>query len=198
MMTDLAIEARDLSKTFPGGVVAVNGLDLAVPAGAVYGLIGRNGSGKTTLIRMLMGLLRPNRGRAWVLGANLWRAPREHRAPPVDVDGHADEGVDQRQSVGARPFGGTGHLGDVGHIGRELDEHRQSGGLTADPGHLGQRLRVVAEDHPAFLDIGARDVEFVAGQTLGVFEDAKNLNVVVGFITEYVGKDSGIEFGKLR
>jgi len=79
-MSDLAIEARDLSKSFPGGVVAVNGLDLTVPPGVVYGLIGRNGAGKTTAIRMFMGLLRPNRGTARVLGAELWAAPREVRA----------------------------------------------------------------------------------------------------------------------
>jgi len=79
-MTDTAIEARDLSKTFGGGVVAVNGLDLAVPAGTVYGLIGRNGAGKTTLLRLLMGLLRPNRGTARLLGMNLWTASHRQRA----------------------------------------------------------------------------------------------------------------------
>jgi len=79
-MSELVIEARDLSKTFPGGVVAVNGLDLGVPTGSVYGLIGRNGAGKTTALRMLMGLLRPNRGTARVLGTDLWTAPRELRA----------------------------------------------------------------------------------------------------------------------
>jgi len=92
-MSDPAIEARDLSKTFPGGAVAVNGLDMAVPAGTVYGLIGRNGAGKTTAIRMLMGLLRPNRGAARVLGADLWTAPRGTRARvayvPQDQQLHA-------------------------------------------------------------------------------------------------------------
>ncbi len=79
-MAHVAIEARDLSKTFRGGVVAVNGLDLDVLSGTVYGLIGRNGAGKTTAIRMLMGLLRPNGGTARVLGADMWGAPRELRA----------------------------------------------------------------------------------------------------------------------
>ena len=79
-MSDAAIEARDLTKAFPGGVVAVNGLDLAIPTGVVCGLIGRNGAGKTTLIRMLVGLLRPNRGAARVLGLDLWTASREQRA----------------------------------------------------------------------------------------------------------------------
>jgi len=79
-VSEFAIEAYDLSKTFPGGVVAVNGLDLQVAPGAVYGLIGRNAAGKTTTIRLLMGLLRADRGTARVLGRNLWLADPEHRA----------------------------------------------------------------------------------------------------------------------
>ena len=79
-MSELAIQAEDLSKTFPGGTVAVNGLDMSVPPGVVYGLIGRNGAGKTTALRMLLGLLRPNRGTARVLGADMWTAPRRQRA----------------------------------------------------------------------------------------------------------------------
>jgi len=79
-MSEAAIEARDLTKTFKGGVVAVNGLDLTAPRGVVYGLIGRNGAGKTTTLRMLMGLLRANRGTARVLGADLWTADRAARA----------------------------------------------------------------------------------------------------------------------
>jgi len=79
-MSDLAILARDLGKTFPGGVVAVHGLDLQVPVGSVYGLIGRNGAGKTTALRLLMGLLRRDRGEALVLGRDLWTADSDHRA----------------------------------------------------------------------------------------------------------------------
>lgn len=79
-MVDLAIETRDLAKTFPGGVVALGGLDLAVERGAVYGLIGRNGAGKTTAIRLLMGLLRADRGTARILGGDLWQADPAGRA----------------------------------------------------------------------------------------------------------------------
>jgi ABC-2 type transport system ATP-binding protein len=53
----LAIRSQALTKRFRGGQVAVNSLDLAVPAGAVYGFLGPNGSGKTTTIRMLLGLV---------------------------------------------------------------------------------------------------------------------------------------------
>ncbi len=68
------IFARGLTKTFRG-VVAVNGLDLEVGSGTVYGLIGRNGAGKTTTLRLLLGLLRPDAGVARLLGADWWDAP---------------------------------------------------------------------------------------------------------------------------
>lgn len=84
-MDEPAIEARGLSKVFPNRVVAVNEFDLAVPRGAVCGLIGRNGSGKTTVLRLLLGLLRPDQGEARVLGWDFWRAPRRVRQQVVYV-----------------------------------------------------------------------------------------------------------------
>jgi ABC-2 type transport system ATP-binding protein len=67
MTTDLAIEARGLTKRF-GDTRAVDGVDLAVARGAVYGVLGPNGAGKTTTIRVLATLLRPDGGSACVLG----------------------------------------------------------------------------------------------------------------------------------
>ena len=63
----LAIEANGLVKTF-GDTRAVDGVDLAVRTGSVYGVLGPNGAGKTTTIRMLATLLRPDAGSARVLG----------------------------------------------------------------------------------------------------------------------------------
>jgi ABC-2 type transport system ATP-binding protein len=63
----LAIEAEGLVKTF-GETRAVDGVDLAVRSGSVYGVLGPNGAGKTTTIRMLATLLRPDAGSARVLG----------------------------------------------------------------------------------------------------------------------------------
>jgi ABC-2 type transport system ATP-binding protein len=63
----LAIEASGLVKTF-GDTRAVDGVDLAVRRGAVYGMLGPNGAGKTTTIKMLATLLRPDAGAARVLG----------------------------------------------------------------------------------------------------------------------------------
>ncbi len=63
----LAIEAQGLVKSF-GETKAVDGIDLSVRKGAVYGILGPNGAGKTTTIRMLATLLRPDGGTARVLG----------------------------------------------------------------------------------------------------------------------------------
>lgn len=79
-MKDYAIQASNLTKTFPGGTVAVSGLDLQIERGAAYGLMGRNGAGKTTALRLLMGLLRPDQGTARVLGADFWTAARASRS----------------------------------------------------------------------------------------------------------------------
>jgi ABC-type multidrug transport system ATPase subunit len=72
--SDLPLLTRGLTKRFLGGQVAVDDVDLAVPAGAVYGFLGPNGSGKTTTIRMLLGLVAPTAGRAWLLGEAMPRA----------------------------------------------------------------------------------------------------------------------------
>jgi ABC-2 type transport system ATP-binding protein len=68
--TQLAIEADGLVKSF-GEVRAVDGVDLAVAGGSVYGVLGPNGAGKTTTIRMLATLLRPDGGSARVLGHDI-------------------------------------------------------------------------------------------------------------------------------
>ncbi|MFN2490859.1 MAG: ATP-binding cassette domain-containing protein [Actinomycetota bacterium] len=66
----LAIEATGLIKSF-GGTRAVDGVDLAVRSGSVYGMLGPNGAGKTTTIRILATLIRPDAGSARVLGYDI-------------------------------------------------------------------------------------------------------------------------------
>jgi ABC-2 type transport system ATP-binding protein len=65
---ELALASSGLTKQFRGGQLAVDGIDLAVPTGSVYGFLGPNGSGKTTTIRMLLGLIQPTAGGHDVLG----------------------------------------------------------------------------------------------------------------------------------
>src|SRR5690606_26493036 len=71
---DLAVEATGLIKHF-GSTRAVDGIDLAVPAGTVYGVLGPNGAGKTTAVRILTTLQQPDGGTATVLGHDIQREP---------------------------------------------------------------------------------------------------------------------------
>ena len=82
-----ALRAERLTKHF-GGTHAVESLDLDVPAGEVFGFLGPNGAGKSTTIRLLLGLLRPTGGRAWVFDAPADDVERAHRSlayVPADV-----------------------------------------------------------------------------------------------------------------
>jgi len=71
-----ALMLRGLVKRFDT-VVAVGGVDLDVPVGSFFGLLGPNGAGKTTTLSMAVGLLRPDAGRALVLGHDVWTDPVE-------------------------------------------------------------------------------------------------------------------------
>ena len=66
-MAGLAIEAKGLVKSFDGKE-AVKGIDIAVPEGSIYGILGPNGAGKTTTLRMLLGIIEPDRGTRTLLG----------------------------------------------------------------------------------------------------------------------------------
>ncbi len=74
-----AIATQKLSKRY-GETVALDELDLTIPAGEVYGYLGPNGAGKTTTIRLLLGLHRPSAGSAELFGVDAWGDPvRAHR-----------------------------------------------------------------------------------------------------------------------
>ncbi len=90
-----ALELRNLRKTF-GTTVAVEGMDLVVPSGALYGVIGPNGAGKTTCIRMIMSILFQDSGELSVLG-------RRSALEAKDRIGYLPEerGVYRKMKVGA-------------------------------------------------------------------------------------------------
>ncbi|WP_265521615.1 ABC transporter ATP-binding protein [Oerskovia flava] len=66
-----AVRTRGLTKRFRSGQVAVDGIDLEVPHGAIYGFLGPNGSGKTTTLRMVLGLVSPTSGTTTLLGETM-------------------------------------------------------------------------------------------------------------------------------
>jgi ABC-2 type transport system ATP-binding protein len=73
-MSEYVIQTENLVKYFDGRCV-LNGIDLKVPQGGIYGLLGRNGAGKTTIIRILLGLEPATRGKTMVLGESSWQLP---------------------------------------------------------------------------------------------------------------------------
>jgi ABC-2 type transport system ATP-binding protein len=78
MTTPLAVATHGLRKVF-GSIVALEGLDLTISRGEVFGLLGPNGSGKTTTIRMLTGLMAPSAGTATVVGHDVAREAEQLR-----------------------------------------------------------------------------------------------------------------------
>jgi ABC-2 type transport system ATP-binding protein len=90
-----AIEARNLMKTYPGDVRALNGLGFAVEEGSIFGLLGPNGAGKSTTVKILTTLSRPDDGEARVAGKDVLRDPQGVRkligvvAQGSGVDGDA-------------------------------------------------------------------------------------------------------------
>ncbi|MCK4793948.1 MAG: ABC transporter ATP-binding protein [Desulfobacteraceae bacterium] len=77
-MTDDAVKIENLVKYYDGRCI-LDGIDLKVPQGCIYGLLGRNGIGKTTLIRILLGQEMPTRGSTHILGVESGRLTAKQR-----------------------------------------------------------------------------------------------------------------------
>ncbi len=73
------IRIEGLVKTY-GKFTAVNGIDLHVPRGELFGFLGPNGAGKTTTLRMIAGIMRPNAGRIWLGGDDVVNDPMSAKA----------------------------------------------------------------------------------------------------------------------
>ena len=76
MSTEYAIQVKDLHKDF-GDIHAVQGIDFSIQKGEIFSLLGPNGAGKSTIISMLSGLLRPDKGEAFVMGNSITEALTE-------------------------------------------------------------------------------------------------------------------------
>ena len=86
-MGDTALRTERLTKRF-GRLTAVEDLDLTIQPGEVFGFLGPNGAGKSTTIRMILGLVRPTAGRAWIFGADADNVASAHERlahVPADV-----------------------------------------------------------------------------------------------------------------
>src|SRR5579885_3622399 len=80
---DLAVEVKGLTKFYGGngrGKPALDGIDLAIPRGTIFGLLGPNGAGKSTLINILAGLVIKTAGTAKIWGIDIDQDPRQARA----------------------------------------------------------------------------------------------------------------------
>ena len=78
-MSELVIEAKGLTKKFNEKVTAVDGIDLAIPRGEIFGLLGPNGAGKTTTLSMLVTIQKPTGGSARVAGIDVVEKPHQVR-----------------------------------------------------------------------------------------------------------------------
>jgi ABC-2 type transport system ATP-binding protein len=115
MMTT-AIEAKHLVKTYPGDVRALDGVDIAVESGTIFGLLGPNGAGKSTTVKILTTLSRPDAGEASVAGVDVLRSPERVRKA-IGVVGQRS-GVD-RESTGRENLTLQGQI--HGLRGQELE-----------------------------------------------------------------------------
>jgi ABC-2 type transport system ATP-binding protein len=197
-LNGVAIRAEGLVRRF-GENAAVDGVDLSVEPGEIYGFLGPNGAGKTTTVRMLVTLLSPNSGRATVAGHDVISAPHEVR---LRIGVALQEAALDAQQTGAeilrlqgRLYGLTAgetkrrlaELGDLIDLGDALD--RRVGGYS---GGMRRRLDLAAalvhNPDVLFLDEPTTGLDPVSRQK--VWEEVRRLNdelgVTIFLTTQYL------------
>ena len=184
-----AIEARKLTKRYDG-FVAVDGLELAIEPGEVFGFLGPNGSGKTTTILMWLGLTEPTMGEALVWGHNATREPIQVKR----IAGYVPESVGFYEDLSARQ--NLIYTARLNHIPRRQAEeaiHRAMGyvglGEVADK-KVGQFSRGMRQ-RLAIADIMVKEprVVFLDEPTLGL--DQEGVNRVMELI-QRLSQEQGI------
>jgi iron complex transport system ATP-binding protein len=139
-MGDLIFEARGAAYRYPGAAEdAVSGADVAVPQGALVGIVGPNGCGKTTLLHLLVGTRRPRAGTVWALGrpAADWR--RRDLARRVAVVAQREEPVFPLRVRDAVRLGRYPHVGAFRPFSAEDDAAVDAALTRADAVHLADR-----------------------------------------------------------
>lgn len=173
---DLALETRGLRRIF-GDVVAVDGIDLSVPRGSLYGFLGPNGAGKSTTIKCLTGLLRPSGGEMRILGIDPTADPvavkRKIGVMPEDL-----ALFDRLTGAETLAFVGQVHGLDPGTRKLRSDElldlmdlHGAADSLVADYSHgMRKKLSLAAALLPAprllFLDEPFEGIDAVASRQI--------------------------------
>ncbi|MFI0942011.1 ATP-binding cassette domain-containing protein [Streptomyces sp. NPDC021020] len=144
-----AVEAAGLTKTYPGGVTALDGMGVTVAAGTVFGLLGPNGAGKSTTVKILTTLARPDSGTALVAGHDALRHPdRVRRAIGVVAQkSGADPVATGRENLllQGRLYGMRGP-----ELGRRTDELLDRFDLT---GAAGRQVRTYSGGMQRRLDV---------------------------------------------
>ena len=129
-----ALAIRGLVKIF-GNLVAVGGLSLDIPKGSFYGIVGPNGAGKTTMLTMATGLLRPDRGTAYINGVDIWKDTATARA----ALGVMPDGMRLLDKLSGADF--LVHVGMLRGIDRETARQRaQDLLITLDLDSAGKKL----------------------------------------------------------
>lgn len=108
--SEAIIALRGVSRRFPDGTLALHEIDLAIPRGSVFGIIGRSGAGKSTLLRLINGLEKPSEGEVVVDGADV-----------SALGGHALRGLRQRVGMIFQSFGLLANRTIAGNVALPLE-----------------------------------------------------------------------------
>lgn len=130
--SNYAVEVRDLTKIYSGGVVGVNGLSFTIYPGEIYALIGPNGSGKTTTLRIIATLIKPTRGTVRIYGVDVVKEPLKARSLlaylPEEAGAYRDlTGLDfirfmlSLRSTGKRLEEAVSEAIEISSLGRDLE-----------------------------------------------------------------------------
>lgn len=145
---DLAIDVRGLEKRF-GTIVAVDGVDLQVPKGLIYGFLGPNGSGKTTTLRMICGLLQPSGGEGTCLGLDIRSQAQQIKRRigymTQKFSFYEDMSVEENLNFVARVYDVRDRTGTIAKVMEDLDLTPRKAQLTGQlSGGWKQRVALAA------------------------------------------------------